>query len=399
MVSSAPLQPVTRRRLHERLLGLSPRAFELFAGDLLIFIGLQNVQVTRYVGDGGIDAHGELIPESGMVRVLSGVQVKRHRRNVQRADIDRFIGALSGQYQHGIFISTAGYAAQAEAKARSSALRVDTIGGGQIVELMGRHRLGLAPQADDALDEGFFLGYEAQADERRQLRDGGAPYSAVSDTSVPVPPEADLVSLRALSYALRADPYTVRAWVERGRLFPDQQAEHGGRAVFFFRRDRIEAIRQLVGRSPAPASGAEWREAFLRFVGGRTMSRSYKPVMLKAMLRLVDRAGEVTLDALAAEFRAYYARRRLDGLPVEYDAPLLAEPTAAPLEQIKRLIVTNPLERFIIQGFLQYDPDAGSVRFAPELWAELRHADVLAILAIADEQLAYYYGRRSQRDG
>ena len=389
----------TRRALHERLLALSPRAFELFAGELLVYLGLHNVAVTRAVGDGGIDAHGELGPESGLVRVLSGVQVKRHRRNVQRPDIDRFIGALSGQFQHGIFITTAGYATQARVKAHSSPLRIDTIDGGQVVGLMGQHQLGLSASVADRLDEGYFLAFEAQAARPRQLREEHASYSAdeAPNMARPVPPEEDLISLRALSYALRADLYTVRAWVERGRLAPDRQARVGDRESLFFRRDRVEAIRQLVGRSTLPASGPEWREAFLAFVGRGTMSRSYKPVLLKALLRLVSHDGAVALDALAAEFRAFYVRRQLDGLPVEFAVPLLAEPAAVPLDQIKRLIVTNPLERFIIQGFLHYDAAAGIVRFRPELWAELRHADVLQLHAVADEQLQAYYERRLGR--
>ena len=132
-----PLQPDLRRQLKARLLELSPRAFELFAGDLLTYVGLQNVAVTRYVGDGGVDAHGDLMSESGLICVPTGVQVKRHRSNVQRADIDRFIGALGGQYRHGIFITTAGYAEQARVKAQTSpVLRVDTVTGDQVVILM-----------------------------------------------------------------------------------------------------------------------------------------------------------------------------------------------------------------------------------------------------------------------
>lgn len=398
-MSAAVLAPSLRRQLHDRLLSLTPRAFELFAGDLLIYIGLQNVAVTRYVGDGGIDAHGELVPDSGLLRVPSGVQVKRHRRNVQRADIDRFIGALSGQYQHGIFITTAGYAEQARVKAQSSALRVDTIDGVQVVGLMGRHQLGLQIAQPDRLDEAYFLGFEAQADGRRALREGGEAYAPSADqpAGAPVSPEDDLISLRALSYALRADPYTVRAWVERGKLEPDRHTRSGSRETYFFRRDRIETIRQLVGRAPLPDGGAAWREAFLAFVGSRTMSRSYKPVMLQAMLRLVNPQGEVVLADLAAAFRAYYVRRQLDGLPVEFNVPLLADPAAVPLDQITRLIVTNPLERFIIQGFLQHDADAGIVRFAPELWAELRHADVLAIFQAAEDQIRAYFTRRGPR--
>ena len=117
MPTAPPSNPDLRRQLKARLLDLSPRAFELFAGELLIYIGLQNIVVTRYSGDNGVDAHGDLVAESGFVLVPTGVQVKRHRSNVHRADIDRFIGALGGQFRHGIFITTAGYAAQARAKA------------------------------------------------------------------------------------------------------------------------------------------------------------------------------------------------------------------------------------------------------------------------------------------
>jgi restriction endonuclease Mrr len=100
-----PANPDLKRELKARLLAMTPRAFELFAGDLLVFVGLQNVFVTRYVGDGGLDARGDMVSDSGIIRIPTGVQVKRHRHNVQRPDIDRFIGALSGQFSHGIFIT------------------------------------------------------------------------------------------------------------------------------------------------------------------------------------------------------------------------------------------------------------------------------------------------------
>ncbi|MBC8075727.1 MAG: restriction endonuclease, partial [Chloroflexales bacterium] len=57
MPAALPVNPDIRRQLKARLLDLSPRAFELFAGDLLVYIGLQNIVVTRYSGDNGVDAH------------------------------------------------------------------------------------------------------------------------------------------------------------------------------------------------------------------------------------------------------------------------------------------------------------------------------------------------------
>jgi restriction endonuclease Mrr len=106
--SSPPLYPDMKRELKQNLLALSARGFEFFAGELLVYIGLEAVTVTRYVGDGGIDALGDLM--AGRFRIPTGIQVKRHRNNVQRPDIDKFVGALSGRFSQGLFLTTADYA-------------------------------------------------------------------------------------------------------------------------------------------------------------------------------------------------------------------------------------------------------------------------------------------------
>ncbi len=393
-----PLHPNVRRQLKDRLMALSPRAFELFAGDLLTYVGLRNVAVTRYIGDGGVDAHGDLISESQLVCVPTGVQVKRHRNNVQRSDIDRFIGALAGSYRHGIFITTAGYTEQARIKAQTSpVLRVDTITGDDIVMLMQRHQLGVPAADATTLDEDYFLGFEAQASTGR-LREERAGYETGGDRqAVPVVAADDLISLRALSYELRVDLYTARNWIERGRLQPDQTVQNGPREAYFFRRDRVEQIRRELIGVARPVTGAEWRQDFLDFARSRNLTKSYKPVMLQALLKLVDRNGEVRLDDLATEFQAFYLRRHRDGLPVEFGVSLLNDPTRAGHEAIKRLIIKNPLERFIIQGFLSYDPAEGIVRFAPQLWNNLRFYDFIDLQEALDEQIRYYYEVRGSR--
>ncbi len=384
--------PDIRRRLKDRLLALPPRAFELFAGDLLTFIGLQGITVTRYVGDGGIDASGELVSDSGLVRVPTGVQVKRHRHNVQRADIDRFIGALGGRFHHGIFITTAGYAPQAFEKARSSPLvRIDTVAGDAVVALMRHHQLGI--KNDEALDEGYFASFESQLTTRERLHEEREGYQLGEGPATAVSPNEDLISLRALSYALRVDTTTIRAWVERGQLTPNRRSGDTHSEGLFFRRDRIEAIRASMGSMQRPTTGAEWRQEFLDFARSRNLTKSYKPVLLKALLKLVDNRGEVSLNALIAEFHIFYLERHQRGFPVEFDVPLLADPTLATPVAMRRLVVRYPLERFLIQGLLEFDASRDVVRFAPPLWAELRAYELLDVLASADEQLRYYYAR------
>jgi len=374
---------------------LAPRAFELFAGDLLEFIGLRDVSVTRYSGDGGIDAVGSLETNTALIRIPVGVQVKRYRANVQRADIDRFIGALSGQYSQGMFITTSGYARQAALKATTGVPRVATVDGDQVVALMLRHGLGIGASIGTAagLDEAYFNEFEAQASGRQnRVAEQAEVYQVEAGAERMARHEDDLISLRALSHALRVDTTSLRHWIEKGTLLPDNP-DRTRQSGYFFRRDRIEAIRDaLIGRH-LPTSGDAWRQEFLDFARSRHLSKSYKPVLLKALLQTVNRNGEADIDTLTEAFRAFYLACRQHGLVVEFAPPDISDTVAVTDIKLRQLIVRHPLERFLIQGFLEYLPTDGVVRFAPQLWNELRFWEIVDIGQSANEQLSYYYNR------
>jgi hypothetical protein len=107
----------------------------------------------------------------------------------------------------------------------------------------------------------------------------------------------------------------------------------------------------------------------------------------------VNRDGEADIDALTEAFRAFYLARRREGLPIEFGPPDPTDTIALSDAQLRQLIIRNPLERFLIKGFLEYLPEEGVVRFVPQLWGELRFWEVLGIKQSADEQLDYYYSR------
>jgi hypothetical protein len=259
---------------------------------------------------------------------------------------------------------------------------------------MLKHRLGVQPNVDSAaqLDENYFLGFEDQVlprvSEKREL------YRTVSESdSEPPRPEDDLISLRALSYALRIDSTTIRDWVERGKLVPDRAPKVSGREGFFFRRDRIETIRLSLRAPGIPITSGEWRQEFVDFARSRQMSKSYKPVLLKALLKVVDRNGVAAVDAVVEAFHAFYLERERQGLPLEFGNTIFRDGANIPSNTIKTLIIKNPLDRFIIKGFLEYDKPNELIRFVPQLWNELRFYELMDILSSADEQLNYYYSR------
>jgi hypothetical protein len=399
-VSPPPSNPDIKRELRQQLLSLSARSFEFFAGEFLVYAGLEAVSVTRYIGDGGIDALGDLI--AGRFRIPIGIQVKRHRHNVQRPDIDKFIGALSGRFSEGMFMTTANYAPSALQKAAASVPHVLTLTGEQIVSIMLEHSLGVKPSSLNAqnldIDPDYFATFEARKNLLvRHVREAAQNYSASPDEqAIELRPEEDLISLNALGYALRVDPARVRRWIENGTLQPDASQSAGERTSHYFRRDRIEQIRRSLSLENVPTSSDEWKQEFLDFAKSRNLSKSYKPVMIKAFFKLVDREGKVMINDLVREFRDYYVQQVNTGQPLEQSRSLMAYPTNASDHAIKKLIITNPLERFLIKNFIEYSSEEGILRIAPQLWHELRHYEVMDTLRNADEQIRYYVSRHDR---
>jgi hypothetical protein len=376
------LQPQIKQRLY----ALSPRAFEFFAGDLLTFLGLAAVTVTRYRGDGGIDASCELV-SGGFLRVPAGVQVKKLRQPLPRPEMDRFVGALANRYSCGIFITTGSFTKTALHKA-AQIPHVTTVDGDQMAALMVAKAVGLL-DSGESLDEQYFDQFEARAGAA-----GATKIVAETAAAPPAPPVDDLISLRALSYALHIDTKTVRSWVQRDLLQPDVGGGYmvgDGTSGLFFRRARIDEIRRQFGLAHDPVTAEDWADRFLRFARQGRLNMSYKPVMLLALLDNVSGEGELSEGVLVDAFWSFYRRRQALGLPSEIASSLLSRPETATMPQVRALLVSMPLERFIIQGALQHFPEAGLVRVRPEVWEGLRYRDVLALRVALEEQIQGYF--------
>jgi hypothetical protein len=115
--------------------------------------------------------------------------------------------------------------------------------------------------------------------------------------------------------------------------------------------------------------------------------------MIKAFFKLVDRDGKVKIDDLVREFKDYYIQQAKAGEPLERKSSIMINPMNASDQAVKRLIIENPLERFLIKNFIQYLPEEGVLQIAPQLWQELHYYEVVDALKSADEQISYYITR------
>ena len=145
-ISSTANRDEVKRRVLTELKNLSPVQFEHFCRALLQQLGFESLTVTRRTNDGGIDGHGDF--RQGAVSLRSAFQAKRWADNaVGRPDIDKFRGAIQGEFDHGVFLTTSRFARQAvEVSYRKGAITILLLDGDAIVELMVNHGIGVTRQ-------------------------------------------------------------------------------------------------------------------------------------------------------------------------------------------------------------------------------------------------------------
>lgn len=122
-------------QLLDRLNELTPRQFELFARKLLQAYGFVEVQVTSLSADGGIDGYGKL--RVGLATMNAAFQCKRWQGTVGRPEVDKFRGAIQGEFEQGIFFATSDFSVQArDVSLKKGAVPVILYNGKSIIDLM-----------------------------------------------------------------------------------------------------------------------------------------------------------------------------------------------------------------------------------------------------------------------
>jgi restriction system protein len=132
-----------KSRLITELKDLTPRRFEHFCKEFLGHLGYRSVEVTKRSQDGGIDGHGDF--RQGAISIRSAFQAKRWTDNsVGRPEIDRFRGAIQGEYDHGVFLTTSRFSKDAKlASYKKGAITVLLLDGAAIADLLVDRGLGV----------------------------------------------------------------------------------------------------------------------------------------------------------------------------------------------------------------------------------------------------------------
>ena len=150
-----------RKTLHERVMALPPKDVERLIGALLRKIGFEDVNVTRYVGDNGVDVHAVWkILDDFPLRFA--IQVKRWTNNVQQPVVANLVGNLAHTTVRGVIITTSDFSDGARKFAQENGIWL--IDGEKLISLLIEYRLGVSPMEGGLADEIDFLKLEVCED-------------------------------------------------------------------------------------------------------------------------------------------------------------------------------------------------------------------------------------------
>jgi len=141
----------------ENLKNIEPETFEHFCKKLFKVYGFKDIKVTRVQKDGGIDGNGKL--KVGISYLNVAFQSKRWKKTtVGRTEIDKFRGAIQGDYEQGIFFTTSSFSKEAlNATTKKGAVPIILIDGSMILDIMIEKKFGVQveelPIYINALDE------------------------------------------------------------------------------------------------------------------------------------------------------------------------------------------------------------------------------------------------------
>lgn len=182
---------------------------------------------------------------------------------------------------------------------------------------------------------------------------------------------------------------TIEKYLRDGKLIPDlivPMSEH--RTFKYFKEETLERYAKEYGWRLIDDKNR--KELFMKMVEQMDMSYSYKPVLLKAILKHADKNGRIKLEEIVSYFKNFYEGRRAASLIVEKPNSIFAKGGYTDKEA-ERNILSNPFKRFEDMNMLRHTKTLGIIEIDSTVWKKLTADEKQYIENTCDGKLKEYY--------
>ena len=129
--------------------------------------------------------------------------------------------------------------------------------------------------------------------------------------------------------------------------------------------------------------------AFIQYFRTMHMVRSYKPVL---MLALLEHGGSITIEQAANYFIHFYQNRRKKGLQPEFGYCIYADEHAS-LKSVYSNLIRNPVAALCRSGFFQYSESDMTLSILPEIYDALTINELDEIIHSCLMRLTEYFNK------
>ena len=182
---------------------------------------------------------------------------------------------------------------------------------------------------------------------------------------------------------------SLMSWYRKEPSISSLQLPVGSRMVPYFSPDDVEEIR--ISHKLGKHDETTILKDFEDFINENTLTFSFKLIFMLGMLKLADREGEVRMDKLVEEYKAFYMERIEHGLPVDRSNCIYDRDYLNDNDKLKRSILSNPFEKFERKRFIYYSKDLSMLSFNPALWRQMTEEKKEEIRVKEKDFLKAYY--------
>ena len=118
------------------------------------------------------------------------------------------------------------------------------------------------------------------------------------------------------------------------------------------------------------------------------------PVTMLGLFDKADEYGKLHIDELVSFFKEYYDNRKCRNLIVERADSIFSKTTPSN-QEIKKLILFNPLGRSCLVKYIRYNDVSNYLEINENFWNALHISDVIRIKKQSEKIINDYYKKLS----
>lgn len=240
---------------------------------------------------------------------------------------------------------------------------------------------------DDFTDEAFQDPLRL-IDEMESLTSGGPTSAVPSDTGQDV---SGMLSQDEFIRKVSIHSETVLRYIREGKIVPDAiiSVSENRTKKYYFPQSVIRYAQEfgweLIDEN-------DLLPAFISMVEKMTMSYSYKPIFVDAVLSKANLEGKVGLGDIICSFREFYNLRRSACLVIEKPDSVFSKEEYSD-DEARKTILRYPYARFAEMGMMSYDAANEEICIHKVIWNGLDFAEKARLCSICHQKLDEYYSR------